>query len=162
MKSRYLAGGVLVGMLALSRTGVACDCVWSSLSARVEKADVVLLATVSGQKSPEFVELQPAEIFKGKITATFTVKTGDSNCSIFHSSVSSKAGERYLLFLEKSTDYFVTGLCNGSGRVEWRQIQVELPELRRLYGSRPKQAHHRTSAATACAGELSAKETGAP
>lgn len=115
------------------------------------------------EHDPHFLLIgRPAEIFKGKITATFTVKTGDSNCSIFHSSVSSKAGERYLLFLEKSTDYFVTGLCNGSGRVEWRQIQVELPELRRLYGSRPKQAHHRTSAATACAGELSAKETGAP
>lgn len=155
MKSRYLAGCVLsiVGMLALSRTGVACDCVWSSLSARIEKADVVLLATVTGRKSSGFVELQPAEIFKGKITSTFTVKTGDSMCSVFHSSVDPKAGERYLLFLEKSKDYFVTGLCSGSGRFKWQQIQVELPELRKLHGLKGQPRALPEARATARAGE---------
>ena len=134
MKSRYFLSCVLTGLLALPLTGMACDCVWSPLSVRVEKADVVLLATVMGQKTSEFVELQSAELFKGNITSGFTVKTGDSNCSVFHSSINLKAGEHSLLFLEKSKDYFVTGLCNGSGLVEWKQIQGELPELRKLFG----------------------------
>ena len=134
MKSRYLVSCLLAGTLALPLAGVACDCVWRPLSVRVEKADVVLLAMVTGHKSSEFVELQPVEVFKGKITSRFTVKTGDSNCSVFHSSINPKAGERYLLFLEKSRDYFVTSLCNGSGHGEWKQTQVELPELYKFFG----------------------------
>lgn len=74
-------------------------------------------------------------------------------CSVFHSSVDPKAGERYLLFLEKSKDYFVTGLCSGSGRFKWQQIQVELPELRKLHGLKGQPRALPEARATARAGE---------
>ena len=107
-----ITGGML---LLASSAAVACQCVALSLSARIDYADLVLVARVSSFEALGHVTVQPVEVFKGSPSTTLTIQSGRSDCDFFLPPVKPTVGKDYLLYLRQSEGRLIASRCLASG-----------------------------------------------
>jgi hypothetical protein len=131
--SRLATIAVGMSFFFASSAAIACQCARLSVSARIDHADLVLVATVSSFEALDHVTVQPLEVFKGSSAKALTIQTGRSDCDFFLPPVNPTVGEEYLLYLQQSEGRWIASRCLASGLVE--EKAAELQELRARFKS---------------------------
>jgi hypothetical protein len=129
MKSHHIFCSVLLALVLVSSTAVACDCRTGSLTERVARAQIVFVAAVTDFEPLHHVTLRSKEVFKGRPGPVLTIATGVSDCDFFLPPVNPRVGEEFLLYVGQLDGRPYASICQNSGLIAERA--AELAELRR-------------------------------
>lgn len=116
---------IAIGMsLVIPTVAVACQCAPPSLAASIDRADLVLVGSVSSFEALDHVMVKPIEVFKGSRSKSLTIATGRSDCDFFLPPVKPRVGEEYLLFLQQSEGRLNASRCLASGPVTEKAVEL--------------------------------------
>jgi hypothetical protein len=140
MNPNCFATSVLAALLFFAGSAIGCQCQSPSLSKSSAYADIILVAKVSDFEPLRHVTLQPTEVIKGRASKSLTILTGLSDCDYFLPPTSPKAGEEYLLFLERSNGRLVVSRCLASGRIAVKAAELQVLRKRFKSNAQPRAA----------------------
>lgn len=117
-----LAGAVALVVLPAAPS-FACSCAAASTAEQVERADVVMLGTVTDRQGPPLrpvmssgdpatYTIEVEQVFKGEVPPTASVLSADSGASCGLEGV--EEGSRYVVFADRSGGELWAGLCGGT------------------------------------------------
>ena len=124
MNSQQLLRNGLLLFVFVSPSAMACVCRTESLTERIERSQIVLVAVVTDFKPLDHVTLWSKEVFKGYPGATIRIPTGVSDCDYFLPPISPRIGESFLLFVGQSGRRLYASRCQNSGSVAERMADV--------------------------------------
>lgn len=108
----------LVALVA-PQTCAACSCIVQTFTEAADRADVIVVGTVSGSAPAGADELGPSiavtfavsEVYKGSAPAEVVVRTADNSAAC---GVAFEEGQSYLVLAASDADGLRTDLCSGT------------------------------------------------
>lgn len=114
-------------LLLLASRALACDCGNLPLPERLDLSTSVFIGEIVEHAPLSSVKLRVVERFKGQASEIVSIVNGQSDCDYFLPPTGARLGDRFLIFLTKSTSSnTVVSRCLGSAPVASVSGEIKL------------------------------------